>query len=144
MTATRVRENSTGMKRRRARKPPDLRRGHGNNPVHAKDLPTYQRPAAQNTGNTKVDQKYQKQQEDMVRKQDQQRQKLQQQQDREHQQYTKQNANEARNQQLEQKHTQQTQHMQQQHVQQQQHLQQKQQPAHQTLGHQESAPKEKH
>jgi hypothetical protein len=79
--------------------------GHTNNPVHPKDLPAYQRPAAPNTGNTKLDQKYQKQQEDMARKQDQQRQKLQQQQDREHQQYTKQNANEARNQQLEQRST---------------------------------------
>jgi hypothetical protein len=113
--------------------------GHTNNPVHPKDLPAYQRPAAPNTGNTKLDQKYQKQQEDLARKQDQQRQKLQQQQDREHQQYTKQNANEARNQQLEQKHSQQTQQMQQHHVQQQQQLQQRQQPPHQT-----SAPKEKH
>ena len=110
---------------------------HTNNPVHPKDLPAYQRPAAPNTGNTKTDQKYQKQQENLAKTQDQERQKLQQQQDREHQQYTKQNANEARNQQLEQKHAQQTQQLQQKHVQQQQHLQQKQQPAHQT-----SAPKE--
>jgi hypothetical protein len=116
--------------------------GHTNNPVHPKDLPAYQRPAAPNTGNTKLDQKYQKQQEDMARKQDQQRQKLQQQQDREHQQYTKQNANEARNQQLEQKHAQQTQQLQQRHVQQQQQLQQRQQPQ---QSHQASAPKgEKH
>lgn len=118
--------------------------GHTNNPVHPKDLPAYQRPAAPNTGNTKTDQKYQKQQENLAKQQDQERQKLQQQQDREHQQYTKQNANEARNQQLEQKHSQQTQQMQQRHVQQQQQLQQKQQPAHQASEHQESAPKEKH
>lgn len=118
--------------------------GYGNNPVHPKDLPAYERPGAANTGNTKLDQKYQKQQEDMARKQDQERQKLQQRQDREHQQYTKQNANEARNQQLETKHAEQTQQMQQRHVQQQQQLQQRQQPAHQTSGHQDSAPKEKH
>ncbi|HKD63633.1 MAG TPA: hypothetical protein VKB40_06320 [Candidatus Acidoferrales bacterium] len=115
-----------------------------NNRVHPKDLPAYERPAAPNTGNTKLDQKYQKQQEDMARKQDLERQKLQQRQDKEHQQYTRQNANEARNQQLEQKHTQQTQQMQQRHVQQQQQMQQRQLPSHQTSGHQESAPKEKH
>ena len=119
--------------------------GHTNNPVHPKDLPAYQRPAAPNTGNTKTDQKYQKQQENLANKQDQERQKLQQQQDREHQQYTKQNANEARNQQLEQKHAQQTQQMQQKHVQQQQTMQQRQQPHQQAAqpAHQTSAPKEK-
>jgi hypothetical protein len=113
--------------------------GHTNNPVHPRDLPAYQRPAAPNTGNAKLDQKYQEQQQSLATKQDQQRQKLQQRQDQEHQQYTKQNANEARNQQLEQKHAQQTQQLQQRHTQQQQQLQQRQQPAHQA-----AAPKEKH
>ncbi len=41
--------------------------GHTNNPVHPKDLPAYQRPAAPNTGNTKTDQKYQKQQENLAK-----------------------------------------------------------------------------
>src|ERR1700741_1837864 len=47
--------------------------GHSSNPVHPKDLPAYQHPAAPNTGNTKLDQKYQKQQEGMAKKQDQER-----------------------------------------------------------------------
>lgn len=98
-------------------------------PVHVRDLPPAARPGAPNTGNPKLDQKYQQQQEKTFAKQDQERQKLQQKQEQEHQRLTQQNANEARKQQVEQRHQQQTQQLQQRHEQQQQHLQQKQQPA---------------
>src|SRR5579863_1123917 len=57
-----------------------------NRPVHVKDLPAYERPAAPNTGNPKLDQKYQQQQQKLYDKQNNERQKLQQQQEREHQQ----------------------------------------------------------
>ena len=96
--------------------------------VHPKDLPPIERPAAPSTGNSKQDQKYQKQQEKVVAKQNQDRQKLQQQQDKEHQQMAKQQANEARTQQVEQRHQQQTQQMQQGHTQQMQQMAQRQQP----------------
>jgi hypothetical protein len=98
-------------------------------PVHPRDLPPASRPTAPSTGNPKLDQKYQQQQEKQFAKQDQERQKLQQKQDQEHQQLAKRNANEAATQQVEQKHQQQTQQLQQRHQQQQQQLQRKQQPA---------------
>ena len=97
--------------------------------AHPKDLPPVERPAAPNTGNPKLDQKYQKQQESVIAKQNQDRQKLQQKQDQEHQQLTKQNAAPARTQQVEQQHQQQTQQLQQRHTQQMQQMQQRQQPA---------------
>lgn len=101
--------------------------------VHPNDLPPLERPAAPNTGDAKLDQKYSRQQEKLVAKQGQERQKLQQQQDRDHQQLTQQakNANDAKTQQLEEKHQQQTQQMVQKHAQQQQDLKNKQQPKHQ-------------
>ena len=64
--------------------------------VHPKELPPIERSAAPNTGNAKLDQKYQKQQDQLGAKQTQDRQKLQQQQDKEHQQLTKQQATAAR------------------------------------------------
>ena len=97
-------------------------------PVHPRDLPSAARPSAPNTGNPKLDQKYQQQQEKVFAKQEQERQKLQQKQDQEHQRLTQQHANEARQQQVEQRHQQQTQQLQQRHQQQQQQLQQRQQP----------------
>jgi len=97
-------------------------------PVHPHDLPPAARPSAPNTGEPKVDQKYQQQQEKVFAQQEQERQKLQQKQDQEHQRLTQQNASEAAKQQVEQKHQQQTQQLQQRHEQQQQQLQQKQQP----------------
>jgi hypothetical protein len=96
--------------------------------VHPKDMPAYERPAAPNTGNAKLDQKYQQQQQKMAEQQDQQRQKLQQQQDNEHQRYAKQQADEQKNQALEQKHQQQTQQLQQRQAQQQQAMQRRQAP----------------
>jgi hypothetical protein len=110
------------------------RPGNNNNvarpstPVHPHDLPPAARPSAPNTGNPKLDRKYQQQQDKVFAKQEQERQKLQQRQDQEHQRLTQQHANEARQQQVEQRHQQQTQQLQQRHQQQQQQLQQRQQP----------------
>src|SRR5208282_3981545 len=50
-------------------------------PVHPRDLPAVERPAAPNTGNPKLDQKYQQQQEKMIAKQNQERENLQQKQE---------------------------------------------------------------
>ena len=86
--------------------------------VHPKDLPPVERPPAAKAGNSKADQKYQKQQDKLVAKQNQERQKLQQKQDKEHQQIAKHQANEARTQQMEQRHQGQTQQLQQRHTQQ--------------------------
>ncbi|MGA2096955.1 MAG: hypothetical protein ABSH39_11695 [Candidatus Acidiferrum sp.] len=96
-------------------------------PIHPKDLPPAERPAAPNTGNPDLDKKYQKQQDKLQQKQDQERQKLQQKQDRDHARQAK-NADDKAQQQLEQKHQQQTQQLQQKHTQQQQQLQQRQAP----------------
>jgi hypothetical protein len=97
--------------------------------VHPKDLPPVERPATAKTGNSKLDQKYQKQQEKLVAKQTQDRQNLQQKQDKEHQQLAKQNAAPERTQQVEQRHQQQTQQMVQRHTQQTQQMQQRQAPS---------------
>jgi hypothetical protein len=97
--------------------------------AHPNALPPLERPAAPNTGNPKLDQKYQQQQQKLYTRQNQERQKVQQQHEREHQMLAKQNANQARTQQVEQRHQQQTQQMQQRHVQQQQQMQQRQQPS---------------
>lgn len=96
--------------------------------IHPNQLPPMQRPSAPNTGNSKLDQRYAQQQQQLMQKQEQQRQKLQQQQDREHQKMTRQNANSARQQQMEQRHQQQTQQLQQRQMQQQQRMQQRQAP----------------
>jgi len=99
--------------------------------VHPNELPPLARPAAPNTGNPALDQRYQQQQQKLYATQNQERQKLQQQHEIEHQNLAKQTFNPARTQQLEQRHQQQTQQMQQRHVQQQQRLQQRQQPSRQ-------------
>ena len=113
---------------RGAAQPPAENGGRNATPVHPNELPPMERAAAPNTGNPKLDQKYQQQQQKLQQKQDQERQKLQQQQEKQHQQLAQQNANDARKQQVEQQHQQQTQQLQQKHVQQQQMLQQRQQP----------------
>lgn len=97
--------------------------------VHPNDLPPMERPTP-NAGNSKQDQKYQKQQQKMYAQQEKDRQKLQQQQEKEHQQLAKQNANDARKQQVEQRHQQQTEQLQQRHAQQQQKMQQRQPKSH--------------
>ena len=91
---------------------PEENGGRTGAPVHARDLQP-ERPPAPNTGDAKLDQKYQKQQQKLAAQQDKERQKLQKQQDKEHQQIAKQQANTARTQQLEQRHQQQTQRLQQ-------------------------------
>lgn len=96
--------------------------------AHPKELPPVERPASPNTGNPKLDQRYQKQQENLIAQQNQDRQKLQQKQDLEHQQLARQQAGQGRTQQVEQQHQQQTQQLQQRHAQQIQQMQQKQQP----------------
>ena len=109
-------------------------------PADAKDLQPHERPAPPNTGDPKVDQKYQQQQDKLYQKQEQEHQKLQQQQEQEHQRLAQENADEARKQQVEQKHQQQTQQMEQRHQMEQQKLQSKQQPARPT---ESKPPKEK-
>jgi hypothetical protein len=107
---------------------PDNNASRPSTPVHPRDLPPAARPSAPGTGDPKLDQKYQQQQEQVFAQQEQERQKLQQQQEQEHQRLTQQNASEATKQQVEQKHQQQTQQLQQKHEQQRQQLEQRQQP----------------
>jgi|HubBroStandDraft_6_1064221.scaffolds.fasta_scaffold382223_1 hypothetical protein len=101
--------------------------------VHPRDLPPAGR-STPNTGNAKLDRKYQQQQEKQVAKQQQERDKLQQKQDQEHVNMDKQKVNDTQRQQVEQQHQQQTQQLQQRHQQQTQQLQQKQQPANREPG----------
>jgi YXWGXW repeat-containing protein len=117
---------------------PETNRGEaeprGNEPVarptpnDAKDLQPHSPSAAPNTGNAKLDQKYQKQQEKLAAQQEKEHQKLAAQQEKEHQQAAKQKMNEAQRQKMEQQHQQQTAQMEQRHAQQQQQLQARQQP----------------
>ncbi len=95
---------------------------------HVRDLPPAERPAAPNTGNPKLDKKYQQQQEKQYAKQNQERQRLAQKQEKEDQKIAKQNSDQAKKQQVEQRHQQQTQQLQQKHQQQQQQMQQRMQP----------------
>jgi hypothetical protein len=97
-------------------------------PNDAKDLQPHERPAAPNTGNAKLDKKYQQQQDKLAAQQEKEHQKLAVQQEKEHLSAAKQNTNEARKQQMEQQHQQQTQQMEERHAQQQQQLQERQQP----------------
>jgi WXXGXW repeat (2 copies) len=106
--------------------PPVAATARPNTAVHPSELPPVGRLATPNTGNARLDQQYQKQQETIVAKQNQDRQRLQQRQDTEHQQLTRQNAAPQRVQQAEQQHQQQTQQMHQGHTQQMQQMQQRQ------------------
>jgi hypothetical protein len=104
---------------------PDNRNSQPNQIAHASDIPRGARPEPPNTGDPKLDRKYQQQQEKLQAKQEQEQQKLQRKQDEDHQRIAKQNADDARKQQLEQRHQQQAQQLQQKHEQQQQRLQQR-------------------
>jgi hypothetical protein len=95
---------------------------------HVRDLPPAEHLPPPNTGDPKLDKKYQKQQDKQYAAQQKQRQKLQKQQEREDAKLAKQKANDAQKQQVEQRHQQQTQQLQQQHQQQQQALRQRMQP----------------
>jgi WXXGXW repeat (2 copies) len=103
--------------------------GGGHSAVHPNDLPAMEHPAAPNTGNTKTDQKYQKQQQKLYTQQTNERQKLQTQQDKEHAKLTQSHASDTQKQQVEQRHAQQTQQLQQRHTTQTQSLQSHQAPA---------------
>jgi len=96
--------------------------------IHPNDLPPLQRPTPPSTGNPNLDQKYQKQGQNLYDNQNQARQRLQQQQEKQDQNLTRKNPNPAQQQQMEQRHQQQTQQMQQRQTQQQQQMQQRQQP----------------
>jgi len=98
-------------------------------PVHAKDIPPAERMPAPNTGNSKLDKKYQKQQDKLAKQQQKEQQKLEKQQEKDHQRVAQQKGGEAKTQQLEQKHQQQTQQLQQRHQAQRQEMQQRQAPA---------------
>jgi hypothetical protein len=91
-------------------------------PVHPNDLPPVARTAP-NTGNPKLDKKYQQDQEKLAATQDRERQQLQQKQDQDHQKMAQKKANAGAQQQLEQKHQQQTQQLAQRHAAQQQSFQ---------------------
>lgn len=114
-----------------ARRPPNesSRPPGNNNNVHVRDLPPAERRPAPNTGNAKLDQKYQKQQQKLYAQQDKERQKLQQRQEQDHQRLAQQRNSQAKAQPLEQRHQQQTQQLQQKHQAQQQRMEQRQQPA---------------
>jgi hypothetical protein len=105
----------------------------GNNvprpPIHARDVPPHPRPAPPNTGDPKLDRKYQQQQDKLYAKQEQEHQRLEQKQEQDHGQLARQNADQTRQQQVEQRHQQQTQQMEQKHAQQWDRLQSKQEPA---------------
>ena len=96
--------------------------------IHPSQLPPMQR-SAPNTGNPKLDQRYQQDQQKMQAKQEQERQSLQRKQDQEHQRLEQSRASEPQRQAVEQRHQQQTQQLEQRHTQQQQKFEQKQQQA---------------
>jgi hypothetical protein len=101
--------------------------GHGGNPVHASELQPHQ-VTPPNTGNPKLDEKYQKQQQKLDDKLNKEHEQLQQKQEQEHQQAQQRNYSQQQMQQLEQKHQTQTQQMQERHTQQIQQLQMRQAP----------------
>ncbi len=96
-------------------------------PGHVRDLPPSERPPAPNTGNPKLDKKYQQQLDKLDANQQKERQKVAQQQQKEDQKIAKQN-DDAAKQQVEERHQRQTQQLQQKHTQQMRQLQARQQP----------------
>jgi WXXGXW repeat (2 copies) len=101
----------------------------GRPPVHPNELPAIEHHAAPNTGDAKLDQKYQQQQTKLYQQQNKERQQLQQKQEQEHQKAASQHYNQQQQQQMEQRHQQQTQQMVQHHQEQTQQMQQRQAPA---------------
>ena len=102
--------------------------GNAHPSVHPSELAPVERHPAPNTGNPKVDQKYQQQQERLFNRQNQDRQQLEQRQQQEHQQMQRRSAPPEQYQRMEQQHQQQTQQLQQRQAQQQQRLSEKQKP----------------
>lgn len=93
--------------------------------MHAKDLPPHPVPTPRDTGNPKIDQRYQQQQQKLYTQQNQDHQRLQQRQEQDHQRQAQQSAQQARNQQVEQKRQQRTQQVEQRHQEQTQQLEQR-------------------
>jgi hypothetical protein len=98
--------------------------------IHPNDFPPATRPPSPNTGNPKVDRKYQQQQDKLYAQQQKELQKLQQKQERDHQRLAQQKADESKRQQVEQRHQQQTQQLAQKHSQQQQKMEEQHQQPH--------------
>jgi PLD-like domain/WXXGXW repeat (2 copies) len=94
--------------------------------THPNELPPLQRPPAGPAGNSKAEQKYQKEQQKLYEKQETERQKLEQKQEQDHRKLARRNANEAQKQQLEQRHQEETQQLHQRHQAEQQRLEQRQ------------------
>lgn len=116
------------------------REGKGNfpqppNTIHARDLEPHPHLTPPNTGNSRLDQKYQQQQEKLYARQEQDHQKLQQRQELDHQRLTQHNGDEVRKQQIEQHHQQQTQQMEQKHTAEFQKLQSRQESGRNGPGH---------
>jgi hypothetical protein len=103
--------------------PPGAAPPNAANPAHASDLQPHQVTTSPSTGNAKLDQRYQQQQQNLVAKQNLEHQQFQQRQQQEHQRATQQNFAQPQQQQMEQRHQQQTQQMEQRHTQQMQSLQ---------------------
>jgi hypothetical protein len=101
-----------------------------NTVVHPNDLPPVEHPAAGNTGDPKLDQRNQQQQDKLFAQQSQERLRLQQKQDLDHQRLVTQKADASTTQKLEQQHQQQTQQLAQKHAQQVQALKARTQPPH--------------
>jgi hypothetical protein len=113
-------ENNTGRPENNNGRPENNGARSGG-PVHPNDIPNTGRQAPPSTGDPRLDQRRQQEQEDLRAKQEQERQKLQQKQEQEH-------ADEARKQQMEQQHQRETQQMEQKHNQEQERTQDHNQP----------------
>ena len=95
--------------------------------IHPANVPSATHPRIPNTGNSKLEEKHEQQQEKLAADQARERQKLEQQQVKEQQKLEKQRASDQKKQQVEQKHQEQTQKLMQQQEKQRQNLQHKQQ-----------------
>jgi hypothetical protein len=95
--------------------------------IHPNQLPPAQHQTP-NTGNPRLDQKYQQDQQRLFARQEQERQSLQRQQNHEHQRMEQRGASGVEQQRMEQRHQQQTQQLEQRHTQQQQRLEQQARP----------------
>jgi hypothetical protein len=97
-----------------------------NVPTHASEVQPHQQFPPPNTGNVKLDQQYQKEQQQLYQQHEKEHQQLAQQQQKDHQQAMQQHADQERMQQMEQQHQMQTQQMEARHSQQMQQMQQRQ------------------
>ena len=93
----------------------------GGVPSHARELQPHQM-SAPNTGDPRLDQRYQQQQQKLIDRQNKEHEQLQMRQQKEDQAAQQRNWNQPRQQQMEQRHQEQTQHLEQRHTEQTQHL----------------------